>query len=136
MNPEFQKLIMKKKAEGTDMSPAHQSAKSSVLDDLMEHLGSMGMDKVNGLKKVSVASNSKEGLKHGLDKAKDLLDHSNKGEDEHDPEMSDHGPNPDTTDSDEEQESESPEAEESSEHEDKDAEIARLKAELAKHRKG
>jgi hypothetical protein len=150
-NPMFEKLIAKKKAEGKSMSPSHEKAKGTVLSDLMDHLEGMGMDKVKGMKKVSVASDSPQGLKAGLDKAKDLVSHTEEGEDEHDPEMSDSGPNPDVTDSDEDSEGsdaeesgESPEMEasedESSEddksHADKDAEIAQLKAELAKHKMG
>lgn len=141
----FEKLITKKKAEGKSMSPAHEKAKGTVLDDLMDHLGSMGVDKVKGMKKISIASDSTPGLKAGLEKAKDLVSHTQKGEDEHDPEMSDSGPNPDVTDSDENYEGspaeesgydQEEEASEEPSHEDKDKQIADLKAQLAKHKMG
>ena len=74
MNKMFEKIIAKKKAEGKPMSPSHKKAKGSVLSDLMEHLGSMGLEKVKGMKKVSVASDSKEGLKEGLEKAESIVE--------------------------------------------------------------
>ncbi len=143
MSKMFEKIVAKKKAEGKEMSPAHKQAKGSVLADLMDHLGSMGLDKVKGMKKVSVASDSADGLKKGLEKAKDLVNHTPEGEDEHDPEMSDSGPNPDVTDSDEEYEGSDAEeagddsaveASEEDSHEKKDAEIAKLKMQLAMHK--
>ena len=125
MNPMFQKIIDKKKAEGKSMSPVHKEAKGSVLSDLMDHLEGMGMDKVKGMKKVSVASDSKEGLKTGLDKAKELVSGHESDDSQVDDEMEE---------SPEHEASESPE-EESSEHEEKSpeelqAEIEELKARL------
>jgi hypothetical protein len=67
------KLIMKKKGEGKDLSPEHAEAKSSMLEKLMGDMDSMGADKLKGLKKVTVASNSPKGLEMGLSKAKDLV---------------------------------------------------------------
>lgn len=136
-NPMFEKLVAKKKAEGKGMSPSHQKAKGDVLGDLMDHLDGAGMEKVKGMKKVSVASTSKEGLTKGLDKAKELVDKV-PGEDEEESalEASDEG-------SDAEESAESPEMEasEGSEgeaaemsSEEKDAKIAELEAELAKHK--
>lgn len=52
------------------MSPLEMKAKMSVLKDL--HGQSTNLMK-DGLKKVSVTSDSKEGLKAGLDKAEDIL---------------------------------------------------------------
>lgn len=65
--------MMEKKKGMSKMHPLAQKAKMGVV----EHMGKMAddamADKVKGLKKVSVASNSEEGLEHGLDKAKDIL---------------------------------------------------------------
>ena len=73
MNELFQKMIAdKKKKAGKSMSKNHMEAKGSVLNDLMDHLGASGAETLKGLKKVTVASNSKEGLEKGLDKAKEL----------------------------------------------------------------
>lgn len=69
------KLIKKlaSKAKHKEMSPAELEAKKAVLHHLMSDMDEMMAGKMNGLKKVTVASNSEEGLEHGLDKAKDVL---------------------------------------------------------------
>lgn len=75
--------LMEKK--GKKISPIEQRAKSDVLAKLRgEASDSMG-EKLNGLKKVSVAAPDEEGLKAGLDKAKELL-----GEDQEDDEASEY----------------------------------------------
>lgn len=88
----LKKIIDKKKKEGKTLSPVHKEARSSVLEDLMDHLSDMGMDKVKGLKKVTVASDSKEGLTKGLDKATEMVEKSPM-EAMEDEEVSDHGAN-------------------------------------------
>lgn len=55
------------------LSPVEQKASSKVLDELRKHAQSMMSDKIKGLKKVTVASDSKEGLKKGLSKAEEIL---------------------------------------------------------------
>lgn len=67
---------MAKKNKGRDMSPAEVEAKSSVLKHLIGDMDLMMGDKLKGLKKVSVASDSSEGLKEGLHKAQSLVDHA------------------------------------------------------------
>lgn len=74
----FKALMAKKKQEGNKMDPADVAAHSSVLGDLMSSLDSHGAEKVKGLKKVTVASNSDEGMKSGLDKAKEIVDQGDK----------------------------------------------------------
>lgn len=88
----LKKLIDKKKKEGKTLSPVHKEARSTVLEDLMDHLSDMGMDKVKGLKKVTVASDSKEGLAKGLDKATEMVEKSPM-EAMEDEDVSDHGAN-------------------------------------------
>lgn len=77
MNPMMKKLLQKKLGEGKELSDDESSAQMSVLKDLKGHMGSMMGDKMSklkdGLKKVSVASDSEEGLKEGLEKAEDLI---------------------------------------------------------------
>ena len=90
---------MKKHGEGKILGKAAAKAKSSVLEDLMGDMFDHEGDKVKGLKKVTVASNSPKGLEKGLDKAKEMLGH--KG-------MMEHG---------EEENEDMPEGEESAEHE-------------------
>lgn len=69
----LEKLLEKKKQEGKSLSPMESAAKASVLEELRsmasEHMGK----KLDGLKKVSVASDSKEGLEHGLEKAREMV---------------------------------------------------------------
>lgn len=55
------------------LSPVEQKASSKVLDELRKHAQSMMSDKVKGLKKVTVASDSSEGLKKGLSKAEEII---------------------------------------------------------------
>lgn len=82
MMDKLMKLMEKK---GKKISPIEQRAKSDVLAKLRgEASDSMG-EKLNGLKKVSVAAPDEEGLKAGLDKAKELL-----GEDQEDDEASEY----------------------------------------------
>ena len=63
------------------MSPVHAEAKTTVLNDLIDQLGGMGLEKLKGAKKVSVSADSKEGLEEGLSKAKELLGKSDESED-------------------------------------------------------
>lgn len=54
-----------------------QKAGSTVLDALRKQTQGMLSDKMKNLKKVTVASNSPEGLKAGLDKAKEIVTNKN-----------------------------------------------------------
>lgn len=142
----FKKLVDKKKKEQGDMEPVHAAAKGSVLHDLMSQMDGMSGDKVKGLKKVTVASNTKEGVEKGLDKAKQLLgeqkdDSHEEGYDDQDAEGPNHMP---TEHEAEESEEESPEheamespeeeahehADDEPSHEDTKAELEKVKHEL------
>lgn len=65
-----------KKSKGRDLSPAEVEAKSSVLHHLIGDMDSMMGDKLKNMKKVSVSSDSPEGLAEGLKKAQELVDHA------------------------------------------------------------
>jgi hypothetical protein len=160
----FKKLMAKKMAEGKTMSPSHMKAKGSVLHDLMGELGKMGADHLQGMKKVTVASDSKEGLQHGLKSAANLVDKGPLHAITHDS-MGDSGNEPDQQDGDEASENHNPDmdpAHEATEGADTEAaeqigrtgdegeheststhdgveplksRIAELEAELAKHKK-
>jgi len=54
------------------LSPMEQKASSKVLDALRHETQGMMKGKMDGLKKVTVASNSPEGIKKGLDLAKKI----------------------------------------------------------------
>jgi hypothetical protein len=127
-NPMFKKLIEKKRQEGKTISGVHAKAKSSVLADLMAELGGMGLDKIKGLKKVTVAAPDKSSLEEGLMKAKEMLKDDNMSEDE-------------SNEDSEEESHESPEeemTEETSEDdstetpEELEAQLEEIKAKLAK----
>lgn len=66
-------LIAKKKQMQGDMNPIHAQAKHAVLSDLIGEMHGMDGDKVKGLKKVTVASDSPHGLTEGLMKAKQMV---------------------------------------------------------------
>ena len=63
----------KKDEETMKMSPMEQKAKLSVLDGMRGDSDKDLLSKLQGLKKVSVASNDPEGLKLGLEKAQELV---------------------------------------------------------------
>lgn len=75
MNDMMKKLLEKKSKDGKMLPDHEKEAKMSVLHDLKNHMNDMMANKVDGLKKVSVMSDSPEGLKEGLDKAQELLHH-------------------------------------------------------------
>lgn len=62
-----------KKKKGKEMSSVEKDAKMSVVESLRDMAAKAMGDKLHGLKKVTVASDSKDGLEKGLEKAKDLL---------------------------------------------------------------
>jgi hypothetical protein len=71
MMKEFKELLMKKAKEGKNSDPDRLKAGSEVLKEL----GDMFKDRIKGnLKKVTVASDSPEGLKKGLEKAEEMLE--------------------------------------------------------------
>jgi|ERR1035437_2497075 hypothetical protein len=72
------KLMNKLKKNGAkDLDPLEKSAKMGVVKELSRQAGSMMGDKVHpGMGKVSVASNTKEGLHHGLQDADKFLAHA------------------------------------------------------------
>lgn len=67
---------MKKKGKEKDMDELHKSAKMDAVSEMRDMAAEAMKGKLDGLKKVSVASDSKEGLQKGLEKAKELV---NKG---------------------------------------------------------
>jgi hypothetical protein len=73
MNDGFKKLLLKKKEKSGEMSEGRQKARGSVLDDLMGNMDSRDGQKL-GMKKVSVMAPSEDGLKEGLEKAKEVVD--------------------------------------------------------------
>lgn len=73
MMGKMDKLFSKKKKEDKEMSAPEKKAKSSVLETLRDYASEQMGKKLGGLKKVTVASDSEEGLEKGLEKAKQIL---------------------------------------------------------------
>jgi len=64
------KAMMAKKR---DLSPSEKKAKMDAVHEMRGAASEMMGDKMDGLKKVSIMSNSKDGLSKGLDKAKQIV---------------------------------------------------------------
>ncbi len=124
MMDEFMKLLAKKAKE--QKGPMHgpkMDAKAAMAKELSDSLGSDIMDGIKDMKKVTVASDSEEGLKEGLEKAEDILGKS-KMEDSEEEDSED--------ESEEESEDESEMEEESP---DLESEISKLEKELEDKKK-
>jgi len=121
MMDEFMKLLTKKaKEQKGPMHGPRMDAKAAMAKELSDSLGSDIMDGVKEMKKVTVASDSEEGLKEGLEKAEDVLESKmEKEEDESEEEMED-------SEEEMEDEKESP---------DLESEIAKLEKELEDKKK-
>jgi hypothetical protein len=97
MMEDFKKLLMEKvkSQEGKPKNESKLRAKASMAKELSDMLGSDLTDDIKGaVKKVTVASDSEEGLKKGLEKAEDILEgdeEENESEDSEDSEESDKG---------------------------------------------
>jgi hypothetical protein len=71
----LEKLMKLKQAkEKGPMPEPEKKAKMDVMKNLSEMAGSAMKDKLKGLKKVSVSSDSKEGLEAGLEKAQEMVE--------------------------------------------------------------
>lgn len=141
MNEMFKKLMEKKKEKDGPMSAHRKDARDSVLGDLMKNMDGRDSGKL-GMKKVSVMSDSKEGLAHGLDKAKELVGHPDANDSTDDDQNEENLESPEVEEAEhgsgteDQPEMHAPENAEPREHEHKSpeelmSEIKRLKAELA-----
>lgn len=65
--------LMKMMAKKRDLSPSEKKAKMDAVHEMRGAASEMMNDKMDGLKKVSVMSNSKAGLAKGLDKARGIV---------------------------------------------------------------
>lgn len=72
MEEKFKKLLEKKGS--AKLSKPEMEAKKSVLEELKKMISSSMGEKLHGLKKVTVASDSEEGLEKGLEKAQELVE--------------------------------------------------------------
>lgn len=69
----FKKLLEKKRQMGKSLDGAERDAKMSAVQGLKDMANEAMKGKMDGMKKVTVASDSQEGLEHGMDKAKELI---------------------------------------------------------------
>jgi ubiquinone biosynthesis protein UbiJ len=78
MMEEFMELLKKKaQKQGGVKNDAKMQAKAAMAKELSDVLGG---DIADGIKKVTVASSSKEGMKEGLEKAQELVEAKDMGE--------------------------------------------------------
>lgn len=84
MMEEFKKLLFKKQKEQASkpVDKDKLKAKAEMMKQLSDLLGKDMAEDVKGMKKVTVASDSSEGLKEGLKKAKEIMDKKPDLEDE------------------------------------------------------
>lgn len=73
MIEKFKDLLRKKAKEGKFLDENSKKAKEEMLDEIDEIMNEKGQKELKGLKKVTVAAPTEEGLKEGLDKAKDII---------------------------------------------------------------
>jgi len=69
------KKLREKKAQMGKMHPMEQKAKMGVVSDLQKMAEEAMGDRLKGMGKVTVASDSPEGLEHGLEHAHDIIKH-------------------------------------------------------------
>jgi hypothetical protein len=74
MHDKLMKLMEKKKMKGGKLSDNEKSAKMSVVKDMQDMAKKAMSDSLPGMKKVTVASDSTEGLKEGLEKAEEVME--------------------------------------------------------------
>jgi predicted RNase H-like nuclease (RuvC/YqgF family) len=80
MMGKFKEMLLEKMREQGE--PKDLSHKASAAKDLSDTLAKEIAGKMGGLKKVTVAADSKEGLVEGLDKAEDMLEGESEEKDE------------------------------------------------------
>lgn len=76
MQDKMMRMMLNKKKQGKELSDPEKKAKLEALMGMKNLALSHMNNKLNNLKKVTVASDSPEGLKAGLHKAEDLADQS------------------------------------------------------------
>jgi len=76
MMKEFMKMMKDKQGNMEDMSSTKRDAKSKVLQELRDLMKGVSGENIKNLKKVTVASDSPEGIKAGLEKAGEMMEPS------------------------------------------------------------
>lgn len=90
MMQEFMKLLAKKQQEQGGPKKGHDmEAKASMAKELSDMLGEDLTEGIKDSKRVTVASDSEEGLKKGLEKAEDILESKMEDDSEESEDMED-----------------------------------------------
>ena len=79
----MQDMLKKMKKKEGSMSPHEKNAKMSVLSHLRDMAQEAMGGKLKGVKKVSVMSDSPEGLQHGLEAAHEMVEHKDEMSPDH-----------------------------------------------------
>jgi hypothetical protein len=82
MMEDFMKMLQKKQKEQGPQDEKKMKAKASRAKELSDTLGQDIAEDMKGMSKVTVASDSEEGLKKGLEKAEDVIEEKMDSEDE------------------------------------------------------
>lgn len=72
-----EKLLSKLEKKGKKLDPLEQEAKKGVIGEMSRQAGAAMGDKIHPRMKAEISSDSKEGMKKGLDKAAGLVDKAN-----------------------------------------------------------
>lgn len=121
MMDEFLEMLKKRKQKQGPVDDKKLKANANVMESLSKMLGEDLTEGIKGAKKVTVSSNSNEGLKEGLNKAENIIEKKIKKEDSED-EMDE--------ESEMEDESEDESENESEDESDLKSQIATLKQEI------
>jgi len=86
MKGRLHELMMKKMKEGKTIDPDSKEAraKADVLNEIKEMMNEIEGGKLKGLKKVTVAAPSQEGLEAGLEKAQEVVEEMSEEDEEDD----------------------------------------------------
>jgi hypothetical protein len=82
MMEDFMKMLQKKQKEQGPQDEKKMKAKAFMAKELSDTLGQDIAEDMKGMSKVTVASDSEEGLKKGLEKAEDVVEEKMDSEDE------------------------------------------------------
>ena len=86
----FKEMLLKKKQEQKGkVDSSKLEAKANLMKSLSDEIGSDISKELTGVNKVTVASDSEEGLKDGLEKAEDILEGKENKESEDESEQED-----------------------------------------------
>lgn len=84
MKDKIMKMLMDKKKAGKELSENEKNAKLKIVGDLKKLAEDAMANDIKGMKKVTVAAPTEEGLKEGLEKAEEIVSEQPEMEDSDD----------------------------------------------------